>query len=359
MSDVGSPGPMTGTIGGGGASPNPESMIASSSSVKTERTTLEPVNHEMGSHYGLQQNLTELGTDITPTSMSQLSPIQAASPTLMSHQSQVSRDISRDTSTSSSRPFDSVSKYEPNSDQNSARSTPGNSSTVGSGSSKRDELHGEPSGSSGHGHSGHPTKKARKDSEKDDPKGRQPKKRGIFPKQATNILRAWLFQNLTHPYPSEEQKKQLSQQTGLTILQVNNWFINARRRIVQPMIDSSNRAMSSSMAYQHHPAHPDMPGFFPNSMDPRLPGFPQMGPPGMLPPMHPASGMPPMSRDNPMAPGMAFLSGAGGASTHPSMLGGGPGFHPGSLHQPPYHHSLPTSVPDLSSAGVLSIGNSC
>ena len=26
----------------------------------------------MGSHYGLQQNLTELGTDITPTSMSQL-----------------------------------------------------------------------------------------------------------------------------------------------------------------------------------------------------------------------------------------------------------------------------------------------
>lgn len=149
--------------------------------------------------------------------------------------------------------------------------------------------------------------------------------------------------------------------------------------------------MSSSMAYQHHPAHPDMPGFFPNSMDPRLPGmlnfimgqnlwhiwyvayhinfhsnfskyisgFPQMGPPGMLPPMHPASGMPPMSRDNPMAPGMAFLSGAGGASTHPSMLGGGPGFHPGSLHQPPYHHSLPTSVPDLSSTGVLSIGNSC
>ena len=72
-------------------------------------------------------------------------------------------------------------------------------------------------------------------------------------------------------------------------------FINARRRIVQPMIDSSNRAskffitvdysltartnykrltllkVSTSMAYQHHPEH--MPGFgFPNSMDPRLPG---------------------------------------------------------------------------------------
>lgn len=28
---------------------------------------------------------------------------------------------------------------------------------------------------------------------------------------------------LQHPYPSEEQKKQLAQDTGLTILQVNNW----------------------------------------------------------------------------------------------------------------------------------------
>uniref|UniRef100_A0A8C6Q1J2 Meis homeobox 1 n=1 Tax=Nothobranchius furzeri TaxID=105023 RepID=A0A8C6Q1J2_NOTFU len=71
------------------------------------------------------------------------------------------------------------------------------------------------------------------------------KKRGIFPKVATNIMRAWLFQHLTHPYPSEEQKKQLAQDTGLTILQVNNWFINARRRIVQPMIDQSNRAGKS------------------------------------------------------------------------------------------------------------------
>uniref|UniRef100_A0A8C7Y9R1 Meis homeobox 2b n=1 Tax=Oryzias sinensis TaxID=183150 RepID=A0A8C7Y9R1_9TELE len=103
------------------------------------------------------------------------------------------------------------------------------------------------------------------------------KKRGIFPKVATNIMRAWLFQHLTvrkskfcwgwdcwcranpspfpmtwakkHPYPSEEQKKQLAQDTGLTILQVNNWFINARRRIVQPMIDQSNRAVSQGAAY--------------------------------------------------------------------------------------------------------------
>ncbi|XP_069959833.1 homeobox protein Meis1 isoform X24 [Cherax quadricarinatus] len=79
--------------------------------------------------------------------------------------------------------------------------------------------------------------------EDDDGSKKNQKKRGIFPKVATNILRAWLFQHLTHPYPSEDQKKQLAQDTGLTILQVNNWFINARRRIVQPMIDQSNRAV--------------------------------------------------------------------------------------------------------------------
>ncbi|XP_072126045.1 homeobox protein Meis1-like isoform X6 [Mobula birostris] len=58
---------------------------------------------------------------------------------------------------------------------------------------------------------------------------RRQKKRGIFPKVATNIMRAWLFQHLTHPYPSEEQKKQLAQDTGLTILQVNNWFARNTR----------------------------------------------------------------------------------------------------------------------------------
>lgn len=72
------------------------------------------------------------------------------------------------------------------------------------------------------------------------------KKRGIFSKAATNILRAWLFQHLQHPYPSEDQKKQLGAETGLTILQVNNWFINARRRIVQPMIDQTNRGAPGS-----------------------------------------------------------------------------------------------------------------
>ncbi|XP_076800375.1 homeobox protein Meis1-like isoform X2 [Clavelina lepadiformis] len=108
--------------------------------------------------------------------------------------------------------------------------------------------------------------------EEDSDPGKKPqqKKRGIFPKQATNIMRAWLFQNLTHPYPSEEQKKSLANQTGLTILQVNNWFINARRRIVQPMIDQSNRAVSSAMG-PYSPDGQGMGGFLMDGQPPHMP----------------------------------------------------------------------------------------
>eukprot|EP00111_Clytia_hemisphaerica_P017870 TCONS_00052864-protein len=71
-------------------------------------------------------------------------------------------------------------------------------------------------------------------------------KRGTLPKVATNVLKAWLFQHLVHPYPSEEEKKQLAVQTNLSILQVNNWFINARRRIIQPMLDSSSTVLKNN-----------------------------------------------------------------------------------------------------------------
>jgi len=64
------------------------------------------------------------------------------------------------------------------------------------------------------------------------------KRRGNLPKAATNILKKWLFDHLFHPYPTEEEKSALSLQTGLTLNQISNWFINARRRILQPMLES-------------------------------------------------------------------------------------------------------------------------
>ncbi|KAF4998433.1 hypothetical protein FGRMN_3169 [Fusarium graminum] len=46
----------------------------------------------------------------------------------------------------------------------------------------------------------------------------------------TRVLRNWYISNLDHPYPSEEEKLDLSQQSGLSRSQVINWFANTRRR---------------------------------------------------------------------------------------------------------------------------------
>ncbi|KAK4551331.1 homeodomain super [Recurvomyces mirabilis] len=49
-------------------------------------------------------------------------------------------------------------------------------------------------------------------------------------KQSTEIMKRWFDQNITYPYPSEEQKARFSRATGLSTTQVSNWFINYRRR---------------------------------------------------------------------------------------------------------------------------------
>lgn len=74
-------------------------------------------------------------------------------------------------------------------------------------------------------------------------------KRGVLPRKATAVLRSWLFQHLVHPYPTEDEKRQLATQTKLTLLQVNNWFINARRRILQPMLDSAHATHSGASSF--------------------------------------------------------------------------------------------------------------
>lgn len=55
---------------------------------------------------------------------------------------------------------------------------------------------------------------------------RPQRKRGKLPKETTDYLKAWLHRHSDHPYPSEEEKKQLCHVTGLSMSQVSNWMIN-------------------------------------------------------------------------------------------------------------------------------------
>lgn len=58
------------------------------------------------------------------------------------------------------------------------------------------------------------------------------KKRGKLPEPSITILKNWLFDHWYHPYPSEEEKGVICTQTNLSMNQINNWFTNARRRIL-------------------------------------------------------------------------------------------------------------------------------
>ncbi|KAK2710811.1 homeobox protein unc-62-like isoform X2 [Artemia franciscana] len=73
--------------------------------------------------------------------------------------------------------------------------------------------------------------------------GKKPGKgcRGALPKQATAMLKEWIWQHKDRPYPTEEEKRMLAERGNITVHQINNWFINARRRILQPHISGRLR----------------------------------------------------------------------------------------------------------------------
>ncbi|CCD26701.1 Tos8p NDAI_0I01320 [Naumovozyma dairenensis CBS 421] len=57
-------------------------------------------------------------------------------------------------------------------------------------------------------------------------------RRSSLPITTVQILNEWLLDHLTNPYPTTQEKKELLKQTGLTKIQLSNWFINVRRRKV-------------------------------------------------------------------------------------------------------------------------------
>ncbi|KAG7400705.1 hypothetical protein PHYBOEH_004752 [Phytophthora boehmeriae] len=72
-----------------------------------------------------------------------------------------------------------------------------------------------------------------------------PKRRSSLSKMAKTLMREWFEENLHHPYPTEEEKEWLASQGGISLEQVNNWFINTRGRKWKPML---NRLMAEKQA---------------------------------------------------------------------------------------------------------------
>ncbi|MBA0658953.1 hypothetical protein Goklo_011125 [Gossypium klotzschianum] len=76
------------------------------------------------------------------------------------------------------------------------------------------------------------------------------RKRGKLPKEARQKLLDWWTKHYKWPYPSESQKLALSESTGLDQKQINNWFINQRKRHWKPSEDMQFVVMEAT--YPHY-----------------------------------------------------------------------------------------------------------
>jgi hypothetical protein len=64
-----------------------------------------------------------------------------------------------------------------------------------------------------------------------------------FTLESLRALKDWFSRHSENPYPTEEEKVMLEQQTGLSRTQVSNWLANSRRR--QPTAESSIKTASA------------------------------------------------------------------------------------------------------------------
>ncbi|KAI8999221.1 homeobox KN domain-containing protein [Gaertneriomyces semiglobifer] len=62
-------------------------------------------------------------------------------------------------------------------------------------------------------------------------------RRPNHPPWVTKILFTWFHEHQQFPYPTDAEKRTLCTETGLDITQLNNWFINARRRYIRKKDD--------------------------------------------------------------------------------------------------------------------------
>ncbi|CCH45861.1 BEL1-like homeodomain protein 6 [Wickerhamomyces ciferrii] len=68
----------------------------------------------------------------------------------------------------------------------------------------------------------------------------QNKKRTNLPRETIEILNEWILNNMDNPYPNHTQKRYLLDKTGLSNVQLSNWFINKRRRRLFSNLSGNN-----------------------------------------------------------------------------------------------------------------------
>ncbi|XP_066213939.1 homeobox protein TGIF2LX-like [Saccopteryx leptura] len=69
------------------------------------------------------------------------------------------------------------------------------------------------------------------------------------PAEPEKILHQWLFEHRFKAYPSEAEKRMLSEQTSLSLPQINTWFANARKHILPNMLEQNRDNPTDTTIY--------------------------------------------------------------------------------------------------------------
>mmetsp|Transcript_2970 Transcript_2970/g.5894 ORF Transcript_2970/g.5894 Transcript_2970/m.5894 type:complete len:328 (-) Transcript_2970:296-1279(-) len=66
------------------------------------------------------------------------------------------------------------------------------------------------------------------------------KKTTSLPPETVEYLKAWMMseEHIHHPYPTEQEKVKIMQDTGIELKQLTNWFVNNRKRYWKPRVEA-------------------------------------------------------------------------------------------------------------------------
>lgn len=70
--------------------------------------------------------------------------------------------------------------------------------------------------------------------------------------ESRDILNQWYKDNITHPYPTDQQREELAQQTGLSTQQVKRWLANKRSRANNTRRQIPNYFINKFPEYSQH-----------------------------------------------------------------------------------------------------------
>jgi hypothetical protein len=65
-------------------------------------------------------------------------------------------------------------------------------------------------------------------------------KSASLPSETVEYLKAWMMsaEHIAHPYPTEQEKVEIMNDTGIELKQLTNWFVNNRKRYWKPRVEA-------------------------------------------------------------------------------------------------------------------------